>query len=112
MTRQHYGLIIALDEWKHWRISLPHVPSLAQIVLFNCRFHFYFLSLEMRFASASDSKNICLPGCYCNARASQPKRVISSWEVATCPYRSSERNAYTDSVVGKCRPDFGTISSS
>src|SRR5205807_10195152 len=57
ITRQRYGLIIAIDGRKRSRISLRNVRSPAQIILFDCRFHFFFLSLEMRFESLSDSKN-------------------------------------------------------
>src|SRR5207237_3184525 len=79
ITRQCHGLIIAIDGGKRCRISLRNVRSLTQIVLFNCRVHFFFLSLKMRLASASDSKIIRIPTGYCNARATRPNRVISGY---------------------------------
>src|SRR5207302_3542861 len=103
---------LQFDNCNRWRETLPHLSPQRPLACSNyfvqLSVSFLFLSLEMRFESLSDSKINCVTVRYCNARATGTKRVASDLRSQIYSWRSNEGKVCPDSLVGKCRPDFGT----
>src|SRR5947208_7982058 len=71
-----------------------------------------FISFSFSLRGISNRSRIqkinCVTVRYCNARATGPKRVASDLRSEIYSWRSNEGKVCLDSLVGKCRPDFGT----
>src|SRR6266853_6536220 len=71
-----------------------------------------FISFSFSLRCISNRSRIqkinCVTIRYCNARATGPKRVASDLRSQIYSWRSNEGKVCPDSLVGKCRPDFGT----